>query len=175
MNSKKTYLWGGIGAFFTIVMIVILALEIPHFHFLLDARAFVMRLAFFSIILGFVLAYFIGRKMSNIDRIRLYLIFGFFTFIPVLGLGSWMNRAGGTVNKESVELLSCEARFASAYGIIESDEMKPNQFVVTFRRKGRLHSKVSTKELGTAEKGYPQFVELGFKKGLLGFELIQID
>ncbi len=175
MEGSKAYVWGAIGAVFTVLMIVILALEVPHFHYLMDSRTFVMRLAFFSILIGFVLAYFIGRNMSSIDRIRLYFIFGFFTFIPVFGLGSWINRSGSEIQNERVELISYEPRFSSAYGLIESEEMKPNQFVVTFRRKGRLHSKVSSKDLGFNFKDYPQYVELGFKKGLLGFELIQVD
>lgn len=173
MNNSKAYLYGGVICLVTVLCIIILALEIPKFHMLLEARYFMSFMLTASVILGAVTAFFLSKKMSYVDKLRTYLIFIFFSFIPVLGIGSWLNRQSNNWNEETVELVDFEARIAGGYGVLEIDPENANQFVVTFKRGERLYQKVLSENPGYDFEEYPQNIVLRINDGLLGFPFVE--
>ncbi len=168
----KTYLAGGIIALIVVALVILLANEIPHFHYVIEVVPFIKMLLISSLVMGLIAAYFVGLRMEGVDKLRVYLIFAFFSFIPVLGLGSWLNRQTDKLDSKEVKLISYEPRFASAYGVIEGESVAANQFVVTFEYKGRLIRKVSDVDLGLNVDALPQTIDLKFYNGLLGYDFV---
>jgi len=163
-------------SFSVILAIVYISLNVPSFSLLLHFTR-LLYVSFGLTILTGVFVYF--KYKSQLDFDNLYMLTGstvLFSFVIWFALIALLNKNHATNNCEisSYELVSYKGRMASAYGKLEKEEIKANQWILTILKEGEAKTFVLNKDISDGER-VTKTMDLQFCKGLLGTEFLNIE
>lgn len=163
-------------SFSVILAIVYISLNVPSFSLLLHFT----RLLYVSIGLTILTGIYVYLKYKDqMDFENLYMLTGstvLFSFVIWFALIALFNKNHATKHCEisSYELVSYKGRMASAYGKLEKDKIKANQWVLTILKEGKEKTFVLNKDISDGER-VTKTMDLEFCKGLLGTEYLNIE
>lgn len=161
--------------FFLFVWLYVM--EFKYFDRTFSVKKLILGTMLFGALLGLVWAMNWKKQLSDqVDRLRLFLslIIGLGLVMPYFG--SLANRliARTPVRYETVEFIGETPYFASRFGVIEGETLKPTGYYVFFFRHGQLERVKSTVSM-FPENERGDAVTIPVRKGILGFSYILIE
>ena len=171
--TKKEYLTYGSIGLLILGLPVLYAFELEYFPRYTNISAFLIFAFTAGLFSGSGIAYFFRNRANNATETMQIYIFCIITsliFSPLFF--SLVNRILPlNTYKKEVQIINVEQRISSRFGAKKGEKLVSNQLKISYLKEGKRFD-YTTKSMVLKDAKRGDFVEVEFKKGLLGFEYI---